>query len=86
MSKTADRSTGSVYLSRTELQRAMALAPVANSGAHAGKPSLTMMMREVIDIGELARPLVHPDELPWDAVRAAVRSAVTKALRKAKSS
>jgi hypothetical protein len=76
MSSSVKSKTSTVYLSHDDTERARALSPVANVGAHAGEPSLTALIREAIELGELARPLAPRGRLPWAALRKIVRRAV----------
>lgn len=67
-----------VSLDEAEDAQARALSPVSTSGPSRGSPSLSLLLREAIEIGRLARPLVSAGELPWTAVRAAVQAAVER--------
>jgi hypothetical protein len=67
-----------VSLGEDEDAEVRALSPVSTSGPNRGSPSLSLALRELLEIGRLARPLVRRGELPWPAVRAAVQAEVER--------
>jgi hypothetical protein len=83
MSRRAGRESKQLYLTTEEVERARAVAPISDAGSNRGKRSLSKLMIEIVELGELARPLVAPGELPWSVVRALVQDAVDRVERKA---
>lgn len=85
MSTSTQKKSSLIHLAHDETERAKALAPTSNSGINSGKPSLSLLMREVIELGELAiaRGIVPNGQLPWDALKRLVRVFDKKKARRA---